>query len=64
MLSCLCVLCSYAFALGDRTEPDYMPGVNGGLSTNNAFIGTRFFAMSKLPWNQYNLWFFQWTVRR
>ena len=53
----------YAIGFGDRTNPDYSPGANGGLSTNNAFLGTRFFGMHNLPWNQFNLWFFQWTVR-
>ena len=62
----------YAIGFGDRTSdglsgvgsnPAGYPGVNGGVSTNNPFLGTRFFAMKDLPWNQYNLWYFQWTVR-
>ena len=62
----------YAIGFGDRTSAGLSgvgtnsagyPGVNGGVSTNNPFLGTRFFAMHDLPWNQYNLWFFQWTVR-
>ena len=66
-------MCSYAIGFGDRTGPGLSgvtntayggyPGVNGGTSTNNPFLGTRFFAMKDLPWNQYNLWYFQWTVR-
>jgi Amt family ammonium transporter len=60
----------YAIGFGDRTGPGLSgvptnsagyPGVNGGTSTNNPFLGTRFFAMKDLPWNQYNLWYFQWT---
>ena len=65
----------YAIGFGDRTgdglsgvvesSPNVSgyPGVNGGTSTNNPFLGTRFFALKNLPWNQYNLWYFQWTVR-
>ena len=53
----------YVIGFGDQTNPDYAPGVNGGISANNPFIGTRFFALHNLPWNQYNFWFFQWTVR-
>ena len=65
-------VCSYAIGFGDRTGPGLSnvptnnggyPGVNGGTSTNNPFLGTRFFAMKDLPWNQFNLWYFQWTVR-
>ena len=93
----VCPTCRYAIGFGDKTFPENMPGVNGGLSVNNAFIGTRcavllpllnrddacmhsvlrciycalltldaacrYFAMQNLPWNQYNLWFFQWSVR-
>ena len=66
------VLHRYAIGFGDRTTDGLSgvgtnsagyPGVNGGVSTNNPFLGTRFFAMKDLPWNQYNLWYFQWTVR-
>ena len=57
------VCCRYAIGFGDRTTPDHSPGVNGGVSRNNVFMGTRYFAMKDLPWNQFNLWFFQWTVR-
>jgi len=58
----------YALGFGDKTRPRNSPGVNalldGAVSDNNAFVGTRYFALSHdIPRNQYNLWFFQWAVR-
>jgi hypothetical protein len=58
-----------AIAFGDKTTPANQPGANslltGAVSDNNAFIGTRYFALGNdFPNNQYYLFFFQWTVRR
>ena len=56
----------YAFGFGDKTTPGNSPGVNSllnvAVSSNNPFVGTRYFALHNLPLNQLNLWFFQWTV--
>lgn len=56
------------FAFGDKTTPGNQPGANslleGAVSDNNAFVGTRYPALShNFPNNQYYLFFFQWTVR-
>ena len=56
-----------AIAFGDKTTPANQPGANspltGAVSNNNAFTGTRYFALSNnFPNNQYYLFFFQWTV--
>lgn len=47
-------LFGYAFAFGDATNAN-------GDNINNAFIGTRNFALHNLPTSKYNSWFFQWT---
>jgi Ammonium Transporter Family len=59
-----------AIAFGDKTTPSNAPGANGlvsdptAVSDNNAFIGTRYFALGNdFPNNQYYLFFFQYTVR-
>ena len=56
----------YAFAFGDKTTPANSPGINsllnGAISDNNPFVGTRYFGLHNFPNNQYYLWFFQWTV--
>ncbi len=65
---------SFAFAFGDKTNPPnglgaytfgLNAGIDGAVSVNNAFVGTRYFALSgNFPMNSYYLFFFQWTVRR
>lgn len=63
-------LFGYAFAFGDKTCTDTAtdtnkPGINslinGDVSCNNAFVGTRYFGLHELPNNQYYLFFFQWS---
>lgn len=53
--------CRYAFGFGDKTTPDNSLGVNallnGDISDNNPFIGTRYFALSDITLNQLNLFF-------
>ena len=49
----------YALGFGDTSTSV----LGASVSDNNAFVGTQFFAMHKMPWSQFNLWFFQWTVR-
>jgi Amt family ammonium transporter len=61
-------LFGWAIAFGDKTTPSNAPGANGlvsdptAVSDNNAFIGTRYFALGNdFPNNQYYLFFFQYT---
>jgi hypothetical protein len=47
-------LFGYAFAFGDTVDAD-------NVSTNNVFVGTRFFALDQFPYEQFWKFFFQWT---
>lgn len=48
-------LFGYAFAFGDNVGAD-------GWTTQNRFIGSRYFALSGLAHSSYYLWVFQWSV--
>jgi Amt family ammonium transporter len=64
-------LFGFAFAFGDKTDPaasldqqtfGLNAGLTGAVSVNNAFVGTRYFALgNNFPMNSYYLFFFQWT---
>lgn len=49
-------LFGYAFAFGDNAD------ATEGYTTQNRFIGSRYFALSGLPHSNYYLWVFQWSV--
>jgi Amt family ammonium transporter len=71
---CAWYLTGFAFAFGDPVAYEQCNGLEGaelaaceagpaipGLSASQAFIGNRFFVMSKLPRENFWLWFFQFT---
>lgn len=49
-------LLGYAFAWGDHADNE------DGSTSQNRFIGSQYFALSRLPHTQYYLWVFQWSV--